>query len=139
MTVSSTEPFSRTKHPTAAAGFAIFGATVLFMLGTLQVFQGLAAIFEDTFSVVGKNYIYTFDATAWGWWHLIIGIIAAAVGIFIFTGQTWARAAGIAIAVISAITQFLWLPHYPIWAIVIIALDIAVIWGLSVYNPDRVA
>jgi hypothetical protein len=136
--VSSTEPFGGTKHPTAAAGFAIFGATVLFMLGTLQIFQGLAAIFEDTFSVVGAKYIYTFDATAWGWWHLILGIVAALVGIFIFTGQTWARAAGIAIAAISAVTQFMWLPYYPIWAIVIIALDIAVIWGLSVWNPDRV-
>jgi len=60
------------------------------------------------------------------------------VGIFIFTGKTWARAAGIAIAAISAVTQFMWLPYYPIWAIVIIALDIAVIWGLSVWNPDRV-
>jgi len=82
--------------------------------------------------------IHTFDATAWCGAHLRHGFVAALVGIFIFTGQTQARAAGIAIAAISAVTQFMWLPYYPIWAIVIIALDIAVIWGLSVWNPDRV-
>lgn len=137
--MSSTEPLGRTSHPSMAAGFTIFAATLLCVVGTLQIFQGLAAIFEDTFTIAGAKYLYTFDVTAWGWWHLIAGLAMVAVGFFLFTGQLWARLVGLIIAAVSIITQFLWLPYYPIWAIVIIALDLAVIWALAVYDPNRVA
>src|SRR6478736_4587165 len=73
----------------------------------------------------------TFTATAWGWFHMVIGLSAAVAGGFIFTGSLLARSVGVALAVLSALANFLWLPHYPLWGIIIIALDVLVIWGLT--------
>jgi hypothetical protein len=119
-----------------ASGAAIFAASLLMMLGIFQAIEGIAAIANDErFAIVG-DYVWKFDATAWGWWHLIVGIIAILVAVGLINGSTWARVAGIVLAVISAFTQFMWLPVYPVWAIVIIALNVAIIWGLAVLLGD---
>ena len=60
----------------------------------------------------------------------------AVTGFFILTGQPWARAVGIVVAVLSALANFLFIPYYPLWALVIIALDVAVIWALATYRPQ---
>ncbi len=78
--------------------------------------------------------MYGFDVSAWGWTHLGLGILVAVAGMFVFTGHVWARAIGIASAVLNAISQFLFLPYYPVWSVVMIALDVAVIWALCVYG-----
>lgn len=109
----------------------IFAATMMLMLGIFQFFQGLAAIIQDEFFVVGPNYAYEFNTTGWGWIHLILGGIIAVTGFLLYTGATWARAVGIALATISAISQFFFLPYYPIWSLLIIALDVFVIWALA--------
>ena len=61
---------------------------------------------------------------------MIIGLCAAVAGGFIFTGNVLARSVGVALAVLSALANFLWLPYYPLWGIVIIALDVLVVWAL---------
>ena len=76
------------------------------------------------------DYTYKFDVTAWGWFHIILGAIGLATGIGVVVGQTWARLVGIAIAGLAMITNFMWLPHYPVYAVVILALDVAVMWGI---------
>lgn len=109
----------------------VFAAAMLLMLGIWQIFMGIAAIAKGEFFVVAPNYIYEFDVGAWGWIHLVLGIIMVIAGFFLFTGATWARAVGIVLAVLSAISNFFFLPYYPIWSIVVIALDIFVIWALA--------
>ena len=94
----------------------------------------IAAIFEDQFFVVGPNYVYDVDATAWGWIHLILGVVVFFAGAGALTGQTWARVVGITLACLSAVANFFFIPYYPIWSLVIIALDILVIWALAVYG-----
>ena len=76
------------------------------------------------------------DYTAWGWTHLILGLIAVAVGIGVFAGQTWARVTGIIIAGISALTNIAFLPAYPIWVTIVIALDVLVIYALAVHGRE---
>jgi hypothetical protein len=110
----------------------IFAAAVLLTVGILQILEGIVALANDEFYVVGREYTFEFDITTWGWIHLLIGIVLALVGGFLFTGSVWARWAGIGVAVFSMISNFMWLPYYPFWAIVIIALNIAVIWALAV-------
>jgi hypothetical protein len=112
-------------------GGLVFAATMLLMVGVFQIFQGIAAIIQDQFFVVGQNYAYTIDTTAWGWIHLGLGIMMGLAGFFLFTGKTWARVVGIAVASLSAIANFTFLPYYPLWALVIIALDVFVIWALA--------
>jgi cell division protein FtsW (lipid II flippase) len=76
----------------------------------LQAVQGLIAIFENEFYVATRNYLFQFDATTWGWIHLILRIIVALAGWGLLSGRTWARAAAIALAVLSAIANFLFIP-----------------------------
>ncbi len=120
-----------------ASGLAIFAACMLVMIGVFQFFEGLAAVINDKTYIVGPNYVYDLDTTAWGWVHLIWGVIVAIAGFAVFTGRLWARAVGITVAVISAFTQFLYIPYYPLWAVLIIALDIACMWALAVYGRDE--
>ena len=114
-----------------AQGGLVFAAAMLLMLGIWQVFMGIAAIAKGEFFVLAPNYIYKFNVGAWGWIHLIIGIIMVLAGIFLFRGATWARAVGIVMAVLSAISNFFFLPYYPFWSIAVIALDVFVIWALA--------
>jgi hypothetical protein len=115
-----------------AAGASTFGATIMLVVGIFQFAEGLiAVVYGSKFFVNTPNYVFTFNATTWGWLHMIIGLSAAVAGGFIFTGNVFARSVGVALAVLSALANFLWLPYYPVWAIVIIALDVFVIWGLT--------
>ena len=83
------------------------------------------------------NYAYEIDVTAWGWIHLIIGVVVAFAGIAVYSGATWARSVGIVLAILSAIANFLYIPYYPVWAVLIIALNVAVIWALAVYGTEQ--
>jgi len=114
-----------------AQGGVIFAASMLVMVGIWQAFMGIAAIAKGEFFVMAPNYIYEFDIGGWGWIHLLLGIIMAIVGFFLFTGAGWARATGIVLAVLSAISNFFFLPYYPLWSIVVIATDTFVIWALA--------
>ena len=122
-----------------AVGFVVFAAVMMMLAGGFQAIAGIAAIFEDEFFVVGPNYVYDIDVTAWGWIHLILGVILFAAGAGVLSGATWARVVGITLASLSAFANFFFIPYYPVWSIVIIALDVAVIWALSVYGRREAA
>ncbi|MGI5328495.1 DUF7144 family membrane protein [Actinomadura nitritigenes] len=117
-----------------AVGFAIFGGVMMVLIGTFQALEGVAAIAHDRFYLVTRNYVYDLDTTAWGWIHLVLGALVAVAGFFVFSGRSWARAVGIVCAVANAVSQFLFIPYYPVWGLVMIALDVAVIWALCVYG-----
>lgn len=114
----------------AVAGY-VFAGVVMVMVGTFQAIAGLAAIIEDEFFVVGKEYAFEVDTTTWGWIHLILGIFVACAGAALFAARTWARVVGVTFATLSAISNFFFIPYYPFWAILIIALDVWVIWALT--------
>ena len=105
--------------------------TVMFITGMFEMFQGLAAILEDEFFVIGRAYAYSVDVTTWGWVHLGLGTIVAVAGLAVFTGATWARVVGIIFTVIAAIANFFTIPYYPVWSILVIATSIVVIWALA--------
>jgi uncharacterized membrane protein (DUF106 family) len=68
--------------------------------------------------------------------HLILGIVVVLAGIGLFSGALWARIVGVIIGVISAIAGFAWLPYYPVWAILFIAVAISIIWALTAHGRD---
>jgi hypothetical protein len=117
-----------------AVGLVVFAAAIMIMVGAFQIISGLAAIFDDQFYVVARNYVFDLDVTAWGWIHLLLGLLLVFAGWGIFSGATWARVTGIVLATLSAIANFFFIPYYPVWSIAIIALDVLVIWALSVWN-----
>jgi hypothetical protein len=114
-----------------AIGGTVFAGVILLLIGFFHAIAGLVALLDDEFYVVARNYTFDLNVTSWGWIHLIGGTIAVLAGLGIFAGATWARVVGIAIAMLSAIISFFFIPYYPWWSLLIIALDIWVIWALS--------
>jgi hypothetical protein len=114
-----------------AVGGIVFAATILTLNGAFQVIGGLVAILDDEFFVVTRHYTYHLDVTAWGWIHLIVGILMLITGLGLFGRRTWAGVAGIMLAMLSALANFFFIPYYPIWSLVVIGLDIWVIWALT--------
>jgi hypothetical protein len=108
----------------------------MIMVGVFQALQGLIAIFENEFYVPTRNYLFQFDATTWGWTHLILGLLVAFAGYGLLSGKTWARTVAIFLAVLSAISNFLFIPYYPFWSLLIITLDIFVIWAIAAHGGD---
>ena len=119
-------------------GFTAFAGILLLIVGSFQAIMGLAGILEDEFFVVTEDYFLKFDATTWGWIHLILGIVVVLAGFGLFSGAVWARTVGVILAVISAIVGFAWIPWYPVWGIVWIAIAVAVIWALTAHGRDVV-
>jgi len=124
-----------------AHGIAVFAGLAMIIGGAFQALEGLAAVVNDKWLVVLPQYIYAFDLTVWGVIHLLVGLALLVIGVSLLRGQTWARVAGIVVAVISAIVNFAFLPHSPLWAILIIAVDVLVIWALTTYlrQPEPAA
>jgi hypothetical protein len=117
-----------------AVGFILFAAIMMIMVGVFEAIQGLVGIFENEFYVPTRNYLFQFDATTWGWTHLILGLIVAFAGWGLLSGRTWARTVAIFLAVLSAIANFAFIPYYPFWSLLIITLDIFVIWAVAAHG-----
>ena len=134
MTDPATEQFVRHDEATVmwASGLAMFAGVLLTVLGFLQVLQGVSAVANDELYVTTVSYVFRFDLTVWGWIHLVCGTVAIVVGVLILMGRKVGFVVGIVVAAVSVLSNFLFLPQYPLWSLVLIALDIAVIWALSV-------
>jgi hypothetical protein len=122
-----------------ANGFILFACLMMILVGIWQALQGLVAIFKNEFYVATRNYLFQFDATTWGWIHLILGLLVAFAGWGLVSGRTWARVVAITLAVLSAIANFLFIPYYPFWALLIIAVDIFVIWSVVAHGREAAA
>ena len=122
-----------------AIGWTTFAAFMMILVGVYHAIAGLTAIVNDEFFVLGQEYVFKFDATTWGWIHLIGGIVLVLAAFALFGGAVWARTVGVILALISAIANFAWLPYSPVYSIVMIAVAIAVIWALTVHGRDVTA
>jgi hypothetical protein len=114
-----------------AIGGIIFAGTMMILIGVFQIIAGLVAIIDDDFYVVGPNYTYDLDVSAWGWIHLIIGIVVVMGGFGLFARKPWAGVLAIGLAVLSAIANFFFIPYYPFWSILMIAIAVFVIWAIT--------
>lgn len=137
----STDP-SQPVRPTVerregwAHGLSVFAGVLMIVAGIYHVLAGIAALVNDQVYVSTPAYIYSFDLTGWGWTHLILGALVAVTGFAVLQGQPWGRAVGILLAGLSLVANFVFIPYYPLWSLLIVALDIAIIWGLAVYRRE---
>ena len=121
-----------------AIGFTMFAAIMLMIIGSFQVIVGLAGIFENEFYVRTPNYFLEFDASAWGWIHLIWGVLVLIGGFGLLAGSLWGRTLGVLGAAGAALANFTFIPLYPVWSIVVIAVSVAVIWAITAHGRDIV-
>jgi uncharacterized membrane protein len=123
---------------TGWVGWGWFAGIVLLIAGIFDAVRGLIALLlpESAYFVVAEGQLFLFDVQGWGWWHLIIGALLVLVAIALFTGATWARVVAIILASLSAISQLFLLPTQPWWSLIVIALDIFVIFALTVHGKE---
>ena len=117
-------------------GYTVFAAVVLMMIGAFHFMAGLVGIVDDEFYVVTGNWVFEFDATTWGWIHLVGGVLVVVAGLSVLKGHMYGRIIGTGVAVVSALANFAWLPYQPWWSVLMIALAVAVIWALTVHGHD---
>ena len=121
-------------------GWILFAATMMLMVGIFHAIQGLVALFEDEYFLVGKNGLTVHvDYTTWGWVHLVLGIVVAAAGAGLLVGQMWARIVGVLVALVSSVVNIAFLAAYPIWSLIMITVDVLVIWAITVHGREMTA
>ncbi|QHC22351.1 DUF7144 family membrane protein [Streptomyces sp. GS7] len=112
-------------------GWTAFAAVLMIFGGAMALLQGIAALHKDKVFVATRNYVFSFDLTGWGVVHLVLGIVILLAGCALLaTGAMWARVVGVVLAGLGAVANFLWIPHYPFWAMVLVAVDVFIIWAL---------
>ncbi|MGH3318986.1 MAG: DUF7144 family membrane protein [Streptosporangiaceae bacterium] len=133
-------PARRADSSTGWIGWVIFAGVVMLVMGLFHVIEGLTALFNPGYFVVGQNGLaVSVDFTAWGWAHLVLGVIIFFAGAAVMAGRTWGRMVGITLAVLSAIVNIGFLAAFPLWSLIIIALDIVVIYALAVHGREAKA
>jgi uncharacterized membrane protein len=120
-------------------GLSLFAGIMMMITGLLNAMQGVVALARNEVYVLTPRYIFAFDLTTWGWIQIILGTIVLAAGVGVMTGQLWGRVVGITVAALTMLANFAFIPYYPIWSLLIIALNVFVIWALCVYDRDTAA
>ena len=124
------------EYSAGAVGVTVTAAVLMIMIGIFHAIQGIVALVNDTFFVLGEEYAFKFDLTSWGWIHLVVGVLVALAGMALFQGQVWARTVAVLTACVSIVASFAWMPYYPIWSLVVIAFDGFVIWAVTAHGRD---
>ena len=114
----------------ARAGGYVLAAVLMIFSGLVTFFDGIVGVIKGGFFTHVANYPFNFSIRGWGWTLLIIGAVIFAAGVCVLLGMLWARIVGVVLAVISGIANFMFLPYYPLWSIIVIAIDVFIIWAL---------
>jgi len=119
---------------TAWTGWVGFAAIMLVIVGAIGFFEGLIAVIRDNYYAYTPNQIIVFDTTKWGWINIVIGILLILVGLALAAKSPWARWAAVVIIVINLFSQLGWLgsSNYPLWSLTVIALEIVILYALTV-------
>jgi hypothetical protein len=117
-------------------GLSLSAGILMVIAGIFTAVMGLTALIANNVYVATPRYIFAFDLTAWGWILLIVGIGVVVAGFGVVWGQVWGRVVGIGLAIVTMVVNFAFIPYYPVWALLIIALSVFVIWALCLFNPD---
>ena len=122
-----------------AVGLSLFAGVLMIIGGVFNAMEGVVALARNEVYAATPRYLFAFDLTTWGWIQIIVGIVIAVAGVGVITGQLWGRVVGIALAALSMLANFAFIPYYPVWSLAIIALNVFVIWALCVYDRDTAA
>ncbi|MCL8026425.1 DUF7144 family membrane protein [Nocardioides bruguierae] len=126
----------RKPRPTLWVGPIAFAAVMIAVAGLFNVLTGLTAIATDDVYVTGSRALLVLDVTAWGWVHLVTGVLLLATGVMTLAGRLWARLAALALVVLNLLTQLVLLPATPYASMVTIALEVVVVWAILVHGEE---
>ncbi len=123
---------------TQANGWQYFVSTLLIVTGAINLIQGLAAMFTPGFFVASESQMLVLEYGAWGVLLGLWGAVLVVAGLAVLSGRTWARVFSIVLAALNAIAQLAFLIAMPLWSVVVIAIDILVIYGLTAGWPAAI-
>jgi hypothetical protein len=122
---------------TGWVGWIVFAGTMMLLISFFHIIEGFVAILDPDYYLVTKGGLTVhLDYTAWGWTHLLGGVLIGCAGLGLFLGQMWARVLGVAMAGVSALLNFAFIAAYPFWCVTVIALDVFVILALTVHGRE---
>ncbi|HTZ45007.1 MAG TPA: hypothetical protein VMB79_14185 [Jatrophihabitans sp.] len=125
------------REPSGWTGWVIFAAVMMAIVGCFQIIEGLTALFRHSYYVVGHNdLLVRVNYTGWGWVHMALGVLLLAAGLSLLSGRMWARIVGVTVAGISAVVNLAFIAAYPVWSILVIAVDVIVIYAISVHGRE---
>lgn len=125
---------------TGWVGWVWFAAFVLLVAGVFDAIKGFFAILmPDSGYFITTEGALVVDVQGWGWWHLISGVLLVLVAAALFAGQTWARVVALILVVLNAIGQLFLLPVAPVWALIVLTLDVLVIYAITVHGREMQA
>lgn len=127
---------SNYRRPTAWAGFVVLAAVLMCIVGIFNIVTGLVAVFNDTIYSQRGSITVALDVTGWGWFHIVWGLLLLGTGMALYAGQTWARIVAIVLIAVNMVTQLMEMPAYPLWGLVILALDILILWAIIVHGEE---
>src|SRR3982750_2650687 len=118
-------------------GVVVFGGGLVLVAGAFQAMGGLVALFNaSNFVVTRQGLVVQVDYQAWGWVHLILGLVAVVAGFGVLGGRFWGRVTGITLAVLSILVNFTFMAANPVWALIVIAADVLVIYALAAHGRE---
>ena len=114
-------------------GLIIFASVLLVIIGCFNVIYGIAAIAHSHVFTANAHYVFG-NLRAWGWITLIIGVLQLLAAAGVLAGNQLARWFAVAVLGLNAIDMMFFLPAYPVWSRVIIAVDVVALYGLCAYG-----
>jgi len=128
---------SATPRRSGWTAWVIFAGVMMILLGIFQIVEGLTALFRHTYyAVPSANLLVRVSYTGWGWTHLGIGAVAVVAGLAIMAGLMWARVLGVVLAVASATANLAFIAAAPVWAAIVIAIDVVVIYAICTHGGE---
>jgi hypothetical protein len=114
-------------------GWVVFAGTLLLLVGSINVIQGIAAVGNANFHTHNAHYVFA-NLNTWGWVVLILGSCQFLVGCGVFIKNQFSRWTGVVVLAANTIAQLLIVPAYPFWSLTLITMDILAIYGLIAYG-----
>jgi hypothetical protein len=136
MTDNAYEQSAYTTGRTGWTGWISFAGVMMVIAGGLNALYGLIAVINDEWVVWTNRGDLFIDISQWGWVHLIVGLVLLLSGIAVFSGNMLARIVGVIAAAVSLIANFAFIPAYPIWALIVVTIDVLIIWALTAHGAE---
>jgi hypothetical protein len=117
-------------------GLIIFASVLLLVVGCFNLIDGIAAVANSHVFIANAHYVFG-DLRTWGWITLILGALQLLAAGGILAGNQFARWFAVAVVGLNAIAQMFFIPSYPFWSLMIIAVDVVALWGLCAYGSRQ--
>lgn len=124
------------KQPTGWVGWIYFAGIVLLVSAVMQGFFGIVALTNSNFYVVTAHQLAVYNFTTWGWIHLLLAVVLVFAGFSVLSGHLFGRIVAIIAASLSLVANFIFLPAYPVWSIVVMVVDVLVLYALLVHGHE---